>query len=657
MDTENILIGVGIAIFIVAIVFKFLKKDTVIEEAKVEQKVQAKKKESTITYGKVTLFFGSQSGTANKFCNILSQEALDNDFEPSVEDLKDFKQEFFTKGDNLVILCMATHGEGDPTDNAKEFFEWIKNYQEDNAFKNIRYTVFGLGNTQYEHYNAMGRQTNQHFERLGAKRVYKYGEGDDNSSLEDDFNEWKENLWTELKKIITPIDLSKQNDQNAASHHNKKKSGTAFKLVPTEAAEINFDNAKNDGKKYEFLTDGYIHGTVANVKSIKELRQNNNDGSTLHMEIDLKNTNLKYKTAMNIEIFAENDPALVEKVGAHLNLDLNQRVELVVDEEFIEKFKYPFPSPISVRSILSKFCDFQGQLMKKTLKDLAKLTSNEEHKTRLEKLASAAGKKEFDSEIYQKKKCLFDLLKEYQIVPTLEQFVDLCPRISPRLFTISSSDIKNPEIVTVTDSLVADKLEDGSIKHGICSKYLINFNNKLKNGMTGNRIRVGFKTSSFILPQDSKTPIIMIGPGTGIAPFIAFCQEKEALLEKGINICPGEFTLYFGCRHQNGDFIFREELEQYVKSGILNKLYTAFSRDQGSKVYVQDLMIKNEEEIYNTFFERNGLIYICGATAMGESVVNALRKIVQKFKNIDEQEAHKFVENLEKEKRIIKELW
>lgn len=131
-------------------------------------------------------------------------------------------------------------------------------------------------------------------------------------------------------------------------------------MIATEAAEVNFDASKNDGKKYEFLTEGYLNGTVANVKSIKEIRQNNHDGSTLHMEIDLKNTNLKYKTAMNLGIYAENDPALVEKVGAYLNVDLNSRVELVVDEEKKEKFKYPFPSPISIRSIVGKFCDFQG---------------------------------------------------------------------------------------------------------------------------------------------------------------------------------------------------------------------------------------------------------------------------------------------------------
>lgn len=138
----------------------------------------------------------------------------------------------------------------------------------------------------------------------------------------------------------------------------KKKSGGSFALVKTEKAEVNLESWKHDGKKYEFLSEGYLNGTIATVKSIKEIRQNTEDGSTIHMEIDLRNTHLKYKTAQNLGIYVENDPAFVDKLGNYMNLDLNERVEIIVDADKQEKFKYPFPSPIAIKTILTQFCDF-----------------------------------------------------------------------------------------------------------------------------------------------------------------------------------------------------------------------------------------------------------------------------------------------------------
>lgn len=149
MEFDNILLGAGVAILLIAVVMKLLKpkspKDIVIKAD--EKIIVVKKKESEITYGKIYLFFGSQSGTANKFCNILAQEATENDFEPQVEDLKDFTPEFFTTTNSLCIFCMATHGEGDPTDNAREFYTWLKAFDEKDAFSKIKFSVFGLGNT------------------------------------------------------------------------------------------------------------------------------------------------------------------------------------------------------------------------------------------------------------------------------------------------------------------------------------------------------------------------------------------------------------------------------------------------------------------------------------------------------------------------------
>ncbi|EGR27716.1 hypothetical protein IMG5_190720 [Ichthyophthirius multifiliis] len=423
-------------------------------------------------------------------------------------------------------------------------------------------------------------------------------------------------------------------------------------LEYTDKSEIQLDqysNINSSQVKYEFLTQKYINAQTCIIKQIKELRQNTNEGSTLLVDIKLNN-NSSYLTAQNLEIYPQNDPHQVSQLATYLNLDQNQNVQF---KNFNKEIEYPFPTPISIRNIFGKFCDFQGQLMKKTLIELSKLTKNEQYKNQLLFLAEDKG--QFQIEILNKRKTLFDLMKEYQIVPNLDQFIQLCPRISPRAFTIASSNLDHPDIIQIADSLVIEKLSNNQIKYGLCSKYLINCFNKYKNKMTGNRIRISIKNSSFILQNNNK-PIIMIGTGTGVAPFIAFCQEKLVLRNK--NIFLGDFSLFFGCRYQNQDFIFKEDILKFKEDQIINNLFAAFSRDDAEKkVYVQDLIMQNKQFVYETLFLKNGNIYICGNTFMGQDIMQSLNEIVQIFQKVDKKQASKLTQELESEKRIVKELW
>jgi len=227
-------------------------------------------------YGPLHIFFGSQTGAAQNYSKILSEEAAKAGFEPQVVDLMGFTPELF-KDVKIAIFALATHGEGEPTDNAKDFDEYIiSKDRTGNEFKGLKYTVFALGNKQYQFYCATGRRADEHLARLGAERVYKLGEGDDNENLEDDFNAWKEGIWTELVKVAqVSAEVPKAGGAQTVSQNNNN---LPFVLnISSDLQEVDFDNynASNDAKEYDFQAKQYLASSSANISLIRELRQKN----------------------------------------------------------------------------------------------------------------------------------------------------------------------------------------------------------------------------------------------------------------------------------------------------------------------------------------------------------------------------------------------
>lgn len=199
-------------------------------------------------------------------------------------------------------------------------------------------------------------------------RVYKYGEGDDNENLEDDFNTWKEGIWEELKKFAQVSAPNGEEAANGTKSASKSASGgLPFTLrVDNSLKEIDLENYdhKNDPKDYDFQAKQYLASSLVNFTCIRELRQRTDDGSTLHVEIDCASAGLSYKTAQNLAVYPENSGSLVHKAADLLNLNLDDVFDLEqnLDGNAKGKFKYPIPSPLSVRTYLTKFCDLQSAL-------------------------------------------------------------------------------------------------------------------------------------------------------------------------------------------------------------------------------------------------------------------------------------------------------
>jgi sulfite reductase alpha subunit-like flavoprotein len=260
-------------------------------------------------------------------------------------------------------------------------------------------------------------------------------------------------------------------------------------------------------------------------------------------------------------------------------------------------------------------------------------------------LASVEGKEEYEAESYS----VFEVLDKF---PSCEvpfaHFLELCPKIQPRFYTIASSAKVNPTSIHITVTVARQEKTRGRVHEGVASTYLAS----LRPGKDVCAVFV--RASSFRLPRPIATPIIMIGPGTGVAPFRAFWQELKALQSEGVKTGPIE--LYFGCRYEQKDFIYKDEIQECADS-TFTKLHIAFSRDQDKKVYVQDLMAAQHETLWQLVDERNAHIYVCGGTAMGRSVRESFLKMAETHGGLNATNAGLYLKNLQDRHRFIQELW
>lgn len=628
--------------------------------------------------GYITIYYGSQTGTAENFSKDIEREGEDNGFKVEVVDLEEIEDDIAAsiiddhkkdvRGKNRAVFLMATYGEGEPTDNAVSFIRYLnenskkgdsvgeeKNAAEEKksddyvtnndelVFKDLEYAVFGLGNTQYEHFNATGKKVDSHLAQLGASRILKLGLGDDDNDLEGDFENWKDNcLWPALKRKY----LSESN-RNSLSSKNVEKLpdchyAIEFVTGPEGQDQTNLDHVQLSSRHY-------FEAIEAAVTVKRELRNPVDDGSTLHVEIDA--SRLKYQTADNLAIMPVNDDSTVKTLAKALNYDLSAYFRLLPAKGHESKYSTLFPTPCTVYECLARYCDLNGPPRRSDLKRLAQYAKDPRCEKALLRMASKEGKAEYKEKVMDAKIGIVDIIAKLcpSISMPLEHFVAVCPRLQPRYYTISSSSTVHPKSIHATVSVLNEQREDGTTFKGVCSNYL---SQMIKDG----KVRAFTKDSTFRLPTDASKPIILIGPGTGIAPMRALLQERahQKTVEK---LDVGSNILYFGCKNRDLDFIYSDELNKYEKDGILTRMYLAFSREQSEKVYVQHLLAKNAKETWEYINDLGAYVYVCGGVKMGQDVSEALRKIVAEYGNFSSTDAKNYLDQMTVSKRYVQELW
>ncbi|XP_055064008.2 NADPH--cytochrome P450 reductase isoform X1 [Misgurnus anguillicaudatus] len=597
----------------------------------------------------IVVFYGSQTGTAEEFANRLAKDAQRYGMKGMAADPEEYDMSELSRlkemSNSLAVFCMATYGEGDPTDNAQEFYDWMQGADDD--MEGVNFAVFGLGNKTYEHFNAMGKYTDKRLAELGATRVFDLGLGDDDTNLEEDFISWKEQFWPAVCEFfgveatgddtsIRQFELVVHNDVNM----NQVYTGEVGRLRSFQTQKPPFDS------KNPFL---------APVSVNRKLNKGGNR-HLMHLELDISESKVRYDAGDHVAVYPTNDTTVVSRLGERLGVDLDIIMSLKNLDEESNKI-HPFPCPTSYRTALTHYLDINNPPRTNVLYELAQYASDPKEQESMRKMASASpeGKALYQSWVVDSERNILSILEDLpSLQPPIDHLCELLPRLQARYYSIASSSKVHSTSIHICAVVVEYTTKTGRVFKGVATNWL---KNKFvtDNGHTPT-VPMYVRRSQFRLPFKPSNPVVMIGPGTGIAPFMGFIQERAWLKEQGKDV--GETILYFGCRHRNEDFLYQQELEDFERAGVLTQLNVAFSRDQDHKVYVQHLLKKNKEHLWKLVHSNNAHIYVCGdARNMARDVHAAFHEIAQEAGGLTHAQAVDYFKKLMTKGRYSQDVW
>ena len=364
------------------------------------------------------------------------------------------------------------------------------------------------------------------------------------------------------------------------------------------------------------------------IINIEELRPNTINGSTLRISFDLTGANIKYKFAQNILVYPKNKEDIINIVFNQLAMDKeNNYINYKILNENKESLNLPLPEGITVKEALTEYIDLSCQINKNILSKLVISLTDINQKNKITEIINDEDKL---SEFLSKNYNIADFIKEFDSLQlSLQELSEIFPSINPRYYTCASSYNKNNNVIELIITLVSYLGPQKEKRYGITSNYFNDLYTSKSFTKNDEYVNIIIKDSDFKLPDNLQTPMLMLCTGSGIAPFISFLQELDFNKSKN-NEMKFETYLIFGSMNKKNDFILEKELDDFKKNGILTEYYTAFSRDQEKKVYVQDILGINfdKDKIENLIVNKGMYVYICGSSSMGNAVKNKLKDLL-----------------------------
>lgn len=595
-----------------------------------------------------------------------------------------------------VIILASTYGEGEPTDNATCIVNECNEALQDNAsssslLKDVEYSVFGLGNREYDLFNAMGKYFDTTFEQLGAQRIHPLGLGDDNDDIESDFEKWKDALWATLKQRYLSDDSEAllrlarniETSNNIENNHDLPDCEYSIQWH-SSSHDANDKQNQNNIQATNFSLD-HVHGSskhyftaidcpVSTVRELLSTTTQDSSRSTVHVELDITNlhSQLSYETADNLGVLPCNNETVVESVAKSLGYDLNAVFSLrknvprnIKDNHNNHQAENnhecsssgggdPFPMPLTVRECLKRYLDLTSAPRRSDLKLLSLYATDPIDRKALQRWSSKDGKTEYKEKIVDSYRGMVDILHQCPSLQIpLEHLISICRFTLPRFYTISSCPLVFPDSIHLTVAVTQAQRKDGTLFEGVCSSYIAKSQQPNRHKV----VRVFTRPSAFRLPNDTSKPIIMIGPGTGIAPMRALLQQRrhQQLVQKKT---VGRNVLYFGCHRKEQDYLYQDEMQRYLDEGILTELHVAFSRqDPHQKIYVQHLLQEQASSTWNLIDRDGAYLYVCGGVHMGHDVAETLKDIICTHGQLSLDQAHSYLSQLSRQGRYVQELW
>ncbi|QOZ24676.1 bifunctional cytochrome P450/NADPH--P450 reductase [Bradyrhizobium sp. CCBAU 51753] len=575
------------------------------------------------------VLYGSNLGSAEELATRMADLSEINGFATRLGPLDDYVGQLPEEG-GVLIICASYNGAA--PDNATQFVKWLGSDLPKDAFAKVRYAVFGCGNSDWAAtYQSVPRLIDEQLTAHGARAVYPRGEGDARSDLDGQFQKW----FPEAAKVATKEFGIDWNFTRTAEDE------PLYAIEPVVQGAVN-----------TIVTQGGAVPMKVLVNSELQIKDgaNPSDRSTRHIEVELP-ASLNYRVGDHLSVVPRNDPTLVDSVARRFGFLPADQIRLQVSEG--RRAQLPVGNAVSVGRLLTEFVELQQVATRKQIQIMAEHTRCPVTKPKLQAYAGEddASVERYRSEVLAKRKSVFDLLEEYPACELpFHLYLEMLSLLAPRYYSISSSPAGAAQRCSVTVGVVEAPASSGrGIYKGVCSNYLARRRAGDTVHATVKETKAGFR-----LPDDNAVPIIMIGPGTGLAPFRGFLQERAARKAQGATLGPA--ILFFGCRHPDQDFIYADELKAFAAEGI-GELYTAFSRTDGPKTYVQHLIAAQKGRVWD-LIQKGAIIYVCGDGGKMEPDVKAtLMSIYRERSGADADAAVRWIEEMGANNRYVLDVW
>ena len=551
---------------------------------------------------RVAVLYGSQTGTAEGLARKMFKHLKAAGFDVALNSLDGYVPATLAS-EKYALFIVSTYGEGEAPDAAQGFFQQLC-VEHFPLLENLSFAVLALGDTHYEHFCKFGKDLDAKLHALGGNRLLDRVDSD--TEIDAPYAAWKSNVEKKLAEI-------------------------AGAAKPNNSVE---DVASPEATSAAVTSDGHALGRAsrenpfaASILEKRALTANTSSKRTIHLSFAIDTTEMKYEAGDACGVVPHNSSELVDMILERLPFTGSEMVDVA------KAGSMPLRQALSERFVISR-------LTKSIVTQYAALA----HCARFDLLIRPEQQAEFEAYLHGRD--LVDLLVECPgAIQTPEQLVGLLPKLTPRLYSISSSPLAHPGQVHTTVSVVRFNAHNRD-RGGVCSTLL------------DDRVKVGDRLPLYIhpnkkfrLPQDPSAPMIMIGPGTGIAPFRGFLHERREIGATGRN------WLFFGERSASTDFLYREELERMVVDGHLTRLDTAFSRDRDHKVYVQDLMLQNSRQLWS-WLQEGAYVYVCGdAFRMAKDVDKTLQSIVATEGGLDHDGSVAYLQVLKDNARYQRDVY
>ncbi|XP_070706210.1 NADPH-dependent diflavin oxidoreductase 1 isoform X2 [Pempheris klunzingeri] len=586
------------------------------------------------------VLYGSQTGTAQDTAHRIARQARRRHLQVQVLPLDSYNVANLISEPLVVFVCSTT-GQGDPPDNMKNFWRFLfKKSLPVGSLSQLDCAMLGLGDSSYPKFNFVAKKLHKRLQQLGASMLLPVGLADDQHDLGPDavIDPWLTSFWEKVFALypsLADVIPLREDEQ----------------LPPTYTFHFLPDAKDKTDDRLRISTEQTVpcqsHPFPARLVFSRRVTDMSHFQDVRHIEFDISGSNIEFAAGDVVMIRPCNAPEDVQQFCQLLRLDPEARFTLSASDNTPVPARLPLPC--TVRHLVESYLDISAVPRRSFFELLSTFAINELEQEKLAEFSSAAGQEELSSYCNRPRRTTLEVLADFPHTTAelkADYLLDLFPEIQPRSFSIASSLQAHPQRLQVLVAVVRYKTKLYKPRRGLCSTWLAS----LDPAQGDVYVPLWVKKGTLKFPKEKDTPVIMVGPGTGVAPFRSALQERIAE-GKTANV------LFFGCRSESKDFYFRSEWEEMMGAGHLT-LFTAFSRDQEKKVYVQHHVKEKAELLWDLIANKSACFYIAGnAKEMPAGVCDALKEVFQQEGGMSTEDAEQMLRAMEKSGQFQSETW